>query len=288
MAYRQTVAQRRLGAYLQRLRDRANLSQENLATLVNEGRKKPLMSSSYYSRLETGSAAIDRAQLDRIIEVLGVSNDDIGQLLMLHQKLDEPKWWHAYRDLLDDTAEQSIELAEEAAEIHAYESIFVQAFLQTADYTRALIDAEREFSGHIAAVKALEIRLKRQERLRSPDFLGLKVVLTEAAIRQQVGSRGIMREQLDRLCEVAEDGKIALHVIPYYRTPWLQMAGSQIYIFADNYMPDAVFIGDDLGSNLYEDVAKVRLAIYRFAVALTRALSARETIDLISAARAEL
>jgi len=282
MADRRTVRNYRLGQEVQRLRVAASLSQEALIVRANEGASKPIMSASHLSRIEQGFKSIEQAALDRFIDVLNVGDIEAAHLRVLRSKTGERGWWHDYRDLIDDTVEQSIELAEEANEIHAFESVYVQALIQTESYVRATVDANRELVGTLVANRTIEFLMKRQGRLKADDFQGMKVVLTESALRHRVGSREVMRQQLRHLCDIAEGGKVALYAIPFDRGPWAMHGSRQIFSFANNEFPSVFFSVNDVDTQLYDDAKALSLVTHKFAASLTQALSARETVELVN------
>ncbi|MEE4595771.1 DUF5753 domain-containing protein, partial [Streptomyces sp. DSM 41524] len=61
----------------------------------------------------------------------------------------------------------------------------------------------------------LEVRLTRQAVLTRPSPLEVRAVLDEAALRRMVGGSDVMREQVGRLLELADQPHIIVQVIPF-------------------------------------------------------------------------
>lgn len=100
-----------------------------------------------------------------------------------------------------------------ASLIRAFQPAIVLGLLQTPAYIRALVayagDDEDELDRFVAA------RLERQAALHERRW---ELVLTEGALRWNVGSPTVMAEQLDHLIAVTELPTVRLGVIPWTRS----------------------------------------------------------------------
>src|SRR5262249_12905121 len=62
----------------------------------------------------------------------------------------------------------------------------------------------------------VEVRLRRQEVLTRDDYpASIDTVIDEAALRRVVGSRQIMRDQLEQLLESSTESNVTLRVLPF-------------------------------------------------------------------------
>src|SRR5699024_11263169 len=115
---------------------------------------------------------------------------------------------------------------EEAADyIRIYESQFVPGLLQTEAYVREIITSGGETDEVVE--KRIDARLKRQKRIETDGEMRMWVILDEAAVRRPIGGREIMRGQLERLIELAEDyDNITLQVVPFAAGAHAAEAGS--------------------------------------------------------------
>ncbi|MGH3495218.1 MAG: Scr1 family TA system antitoxin-like transcriptional regulator, partial [Sciscionella sp.] len=73
--------------------------------------------------------------------------------------------------------------------------------------------SEQEITERVAA------RMRRQWLLKRGGGFRLHVLLHEAALRQQVGGREVVTEQLAHLAEVAEMPAVTLQVVPSGSVP---------------------------------------------------------------------
>jgi Domain of unknown function (DUF5753) len=102
----------------------------------------------------------------------------------------------------------------DSAMIRGFELYLVPGLLQTEEYARAVMDiglpSETRDDKELVA-----FRMARQQILTRPDPPRLLAVIGEAALRQRVGGRAVMRAQLDRLIEAAGLDHVALRVLPF-------------------------------------------------------------------------
>lgn len=278
---RKTVRSRRLGKQLRHLREHANLNQDRLVELINTGQQvRALLSQSQLSKVEAGSARLDTEQLNRIIEVLRADQATASRLHALRARAEEPGWLDEYSPYIQQALEMALELGEEATTIRTYDTVFVQGLVQTEEYARAVISSGVAFVRPTDVETLVELRMRRQARLRAESFEQLTAVITEATLRHQVGSRAVMRAQLEKLCQVTEDGLVAVHVLPNSEGPWPGLGSFVIYSFPEPEDSDVVYIDSDLGASIHEDRDAINCMRYTFNSALTRARAAQASLEL--------
>ncbi|MEW2070593.1 helix-turn-helix transcriptional regulator, partial [Streptomyces sp. NPDC007346] len=164
------------GSELRRVREAHGLKQAELGA-------KLYCSGSLIGQIETTKKAPTREfaeALDQALHTDGLFSRLVG--LVLRSQL--PSWFRPYADM-----------EAKAAYIYTFQSQLVYGVLQTEAYARALIGMEHphEVDEMVAA------RMERQRVLEREDPPVLWVVLSEAALLQEVGGRDVMREQLARL-----------------------------------------------------------------------------------------
>jgi hypothetical protein len=97
----------------------------------------------------------------------------------------------------------------------AWEPVAVHGLLQTADYALAIESADAIPKGDDAIAHRVHSRLSRQAALdRSPDPLGLSVILDESVLHRIAGDHRVMADQLDHLAVVAERPNVELRFLP--------------------------------------------------------------------------
>lgn len=140
-----------------------------------------------------------------------------------------------------------------------------------------MIDDTEEFDRRVVG------RIQRQGVLRGPQPPKLTAIMTEAALRNLIGGREVMRHQLRYLVEAAERDHITLRVVPTAIGGHPGLAGPFHRMqFADR--PSVVFVGNRTCSLFLEEHAEVaaydRVIVELMSVAASQANSVRLVEEL--------
>ncbi|GGO47482.1 hypothetical protein GCM10012286_40880 [Streptomyces lasiicapitis] len=109
-----------------------------------------------------------------------------------------------------------IGLETDAASLRVYDPQVVPGLLQTRPYAEALITGALPETTPTDIEKRVQVRMRRQERIAAPENpLRLWTVLDESALRRVVGTRALMREQLEYLVEQSQLPHVTVQVIPF-------------------------------------------------------------------------
>jgi transcriptional regulator with XRE-family HTH domain len=231
-----TVLRMILGRQLQALREKAGLSYEQAAEAI--------YSSSYtVRRMERAEGGLKPLTVKSLLMAYGVTDvREIDTFLALARDASKPGGWHSYDDVLPSWFKVAVGLEESASLIRAYEPQVVPGLLQTADYARAITAASFPGATEDETERRVALRLARQELLRRPVPPEYWVVLDETVVRRPVGGRNVMRGQLARLTEAAEQGNITIQVIPF-AAGWHPALYGMFWMFRfpDLQMPDIVY-----------------------------------------------
>src|SRR5437660_4828520 len=241
-----TVQRLVLGSQLHRLRESRGITAEQAAEAIRGSHSK-------ISRMEQGRVGFKERDVADLLILYGVADaEERAALLNQAREANTPGWWHAYSDVLSARLEPYVGLEAAASVIRTYQIQFVPGLLQTEGYARALIR-----QGSAATEEEIErrgeLRVSRQEILRRPDAPQLWAVVDEGALRRPVGSRQVVREQLQYLIEVADHPAVTLRIMPFSAGAHPAMGGPfTILRFAEPDLADVVYI-EQLTSALYLD-----------------------------------
>ncbi|MDT0432985.1 Scr1 family TA system antitoxin-like transcriptional regulator, partial [Streptomyces salyersiae] len=136
------------------------------------------------SRIETAKTAASAADVTAILDVIGVTDNELrSSLLKLTREGARRGWWQSYRSVLSAEYEDLISLESEARQISTWQPSVIPGLLQTGDYARQIIAATAMSAAAEDRVDALvEVRLARQAVLTRDDPLALWVIVGEAAL----------------------------------------------------------------------------------------------------------
>ncbi|ATL28509.1 MULTISPECIES: helix-turn-helix transcriptional regulator [Streptomyces] len=202
-----TVRRRRLGQELRRLRELKGMTAEEVA-------ERLLVSQSKISRLENGRRSISQRDVRDLCGVYEVEDVRIVDSLMQMAKDSRQQgWWHSFGDIPYSVY---IGLETDAASLRVYDPQVVPGLLQTRAYAEALITGALPETTPTDIEKRVQVRMRRQDRIAAPDNpLRLWTVLDESALRRVVGSRHLMRDQLEHLVEQSQLPHVTVQVIPF-------------------------------------------------------------------------
>ncbi|KUL80716.1 MULTISPECIES: helix-turn-helix domain-containing protein [unclassified Streptomyces] len=243
-------------------REAAGLTQAEFATAIGYG--------------EDLVGAVERARriprpeyLDAADRALGAG----GRIAAMKKDVVEVRYPKKVRDLK--------RLEGEAVELGAYNNSVVHGLLQTTAYARAVFGARRPPFTADELDQRLSARVARQEILGDTAARSLfSFVQCEATLRRPLGGRMVMREQLERLLEVAQLPNVDLQVLPLSLEENSGLAGS----FRLLRLKDGTTVGHvevQHISRLITEPKEVQLLDIRYGTIRAQALSPRESMALI-------
>jgi len=200
-----TIARRRLGIRLRELRETRSLRLEDVAASLN-------LAPSTVSRIETGNAPTRPFYLAAMLDVYGVDDPELRQLLAdLAQAGGRKPWWAACADLLPDDAGRYLSLETAASVVRSYSTQTVPALLQTARYAKAVCQAERPGLTADQNRTLVDITMRRQQIVQCNDA-HLHLIMDESVLLRTIAPADVMAAQRDHLCAVAARPSVTLQV----------------------------------------------------------------------------
>ena len=272
-----TVRRKRLGTELRRLREQACLTCEGVGQRLD-------CSGTRISRIETGRISVRPGDVRELLEVYGVTGDRADALVELAREARRKGWWHRFGPVMPSWLEPYLGLEAEAARLRDFQSMVLPGLVQTEDYTRAILRAAPDAGPAGDIEQQVALRMERQAVLdgAAPPELGL--VLSEGALRVQVGGPDVMRAQLRKLAEVAGHGQVTLQVLPASAAAHVQAVSPfTILDFADPADPPVVYTEHLTGSLVLDNPGEVRAYTAVFERLRAEALPPGPSLDLIAA-----
>lgn len=274
-----TVRRRRLGQELRRLRELKGMTAEEVA-------ERLLVSQSKISRLENGRRSISQRDVRDLCGVYEVQDHRLVESLMQMAKDSRQQgWWHSFGDIPYSVY---IGLETDAASLRVYDPQVVPGLLQTREYAEALVHGALPETPPAEVEKRVQVRLRRQERISTGENpLRLWTVLDEAPLHRLVGSRSIMRDQLEYLVEQSQLPHVTVQVIPFEMGSHPGLNGQYAILeFPDATDSSVVYI-EGVTSDLYlekpNDVQKYSVMYEHLRAQALNADQSREYIAKIAA-----
>ncbi|MGP2440299.1 helix-turn-helix domain-containing protein [Streptomyces sp. JW3] len=284
MRHGPVVRRRKLGAELRALRTDAGITSGEAARLAGWHQSK-------VSRIETGTSGAKPGDVRLLLDVYGVADTQLREVILALAGSEDDggrqHWWHPYRGVLPPAYRDFISLESQASTMRTLETTVVPGLLQTPEYARAVTRAAMDRLPEERIDALVEVRLARQDVLRSPAPLRLSAVLDEAVLHRTVGDRDVMAHQLERLVDAARLPHVRLQVLPFAAGAHIGVTGPfVVFSFSSTSDLDVVVL-DHLTSSLYLE-RKEDLEAYTeaFNALQVHALSPDDSLNLIAATAA--
>lgn len=190
-----------LGVALKRLRADSGRTLDELAAVVGKSRARLIT-------VLDGKGTLTADELTRLLDFLGAQSVQKRELLKLGVETRKRPNRRPYADLLPEGYERIVDLESMATEIWTYERGVIPGLLQIPEYVEGLVaDAdgiwwERSWEERRNRVT---FRLERQKLIMDaePDK-ALHFVISDEALRTEVGGPKIMRHQLEHLLSLMD------------------------------------------------------------------------------------
>ncbi|MFE5815168.1 helix-turn-helix transcriptional regulator [Streptomyces sp. NPDC056479] len=205
------------GFELRRYRETAGLTQKKLGDIV-------FCTGSLVGQIETARKLPTLPFSERADIALGTG----GLLSRLHELV--------MRSQLPAWFQQVAELESRATEICTFQTGMVHGLIQTPEYARATLGAldETDLDDRTA------VRLARQRIFEKSEPPVFWVIISEAALCQEIGGPGVMRGQLAHLLSFEGNPRINIQVLPFSAGAHAGLTGSfTLFRFASD--PDIVY-----------------------------------------------
>ncbi|MFB6962764.1 helix-turn-helix domain-containing protein [Streptomyces sp. NPDC056309] len=273
-----TLLKMLVGVQLAGFREDAGLSQEQSARELG-------FSAAKLSRIESGKGRRPPAEGDvrALLKLYGTDEYESSVLLRLLRRAGEPGWWQRYdKRLMPEWFDRLVGLQEAAAAIRTFEIQYVPGLLQTAAYTRAVVERGLPTASAGEVQRRVELRMQRAQLLLRYDAPQVWAVLDESVLLRVLGSREVMREQLDHLVTMAQRPNVTVQIVPLDVTNASAPAIPITYLrFGGLDLPDVVYLEHIRSANFLEDrdeTEEYRIALDRLA---DEALTPLESLALL-------
>ncbi|EMF02353.1 putative transcriptional regulator [Streptomyces mobaraensis NBRC 13819 = DSM 40847] len=165
------------------------------------------------SRIESATRGAKPGDVERLLDVYGLTDDGARDLLLkMARDGGRRGWWQTYD--LSPAYSDLISMESDASSVRTYEPLVIPGLFQTSAYARAVITAHSMTVSAEDVDALVEVRVARQAVLTKPDPLRLRAIIHEAALLASVPGTGVMRDQLQRLLDVAAYPHVTIQVLP--------------------------------------------------------------------------
>lgn len=246
------------GSELRRLREAADLTQKQVGDII-------YCTGSLVGQIETARKAPTREFTERVDAALGAD----GALLRI--------WPLVSRSALPGWFQPYAEMEAAATSIYTFQVQLVHGLLQTEDYARAVLDADRPSN----LDELVTARMERQHLFHRPEPPVLWMILSEAVLHQAIGGPEVMRTQLARLLSLRNHARTHVQVLPFAIGAHAGLPGSfNVLCFDDT--PDVAYTEDYDSGHVTINPQDVKGRSHRYDLLQAAALSLEDSAELIA------
>jgi transcriptional regulator with XRE-family HTH domain len=275
-----TAYKLQLGATLERLRISVGKDREDAAEVLQ-------CSPSKIGRIERGDVGVRPLELRALLDFYGVKEEDRADIEELGRAAQRRRARTPYGSVIPDKFRRFFHLEETAVELQSYDPELVHGLAQTEAYARAVTVANPLHRPQDID-RLIQARLARQARLTAPNPPRLWLVLSEGAIRREVGGADVMREQLKHLVKLGKRPNITIQVVPFSAGAHAATGFPFTVLVRGAAGPSIVYLENVTDASFVDDPDRVANYELVFRQTLTSALTSSASADLLATLAKEL
>lgn len=257
------------GEVVKAFRRRAGLTQEQFAPPV--GYSVPMIASIEQGRRLPSKEFVDRAE--EVLDAFGVIRAAAKHLT---RKAGLAKWFEGWA-----------ELEPLAVTLYTFENRLAPGLLQTTAYARTLFEKQLPAMSDDKIESNLIARMERTHVLSEHPETIFSFVIEEHALRRQVATPEVVKEQIDHIIELSERRNIDIQIMPRSRGHHAGLDGPLCLLETGENTWYAYSEGQGTGQ-LISDPKVVSILQQRYARMRTQALSVEATVGLMREIRGAL
>lgn len=247
-----TFRQRRLARTLKELRAAAGLTHADAAKVLGSAESK-------VGRIENAQSGIRLPDLRALMDAYNVADPtERNAIEKLSREAKQKGWWSRYVNVVDPAYAAYAAVEWDASELYNVETNLVPGLLQTPEYTEALIRLQAPDAGKERVEAQINVRRERRSILTRDSPLQLWVIVAENVLYHQVGSREVMKAQLEALIADSRKQTIELQILPREDPMNACLFGPFVIMsFPTSAETDVVYTESPTSTLYYEEAADV-------------------------------
>nr|WP_203729183.1 helix-turn-helix transcriptional regulator [Streptomyces sp. SID12501] len=237
---------------LRELRTAAGLTHADAAKVLGSAESK-------VGRIENSQSGIRLPDLRALMDAYNVTDPtERAAIEKLSREARQKGWWSRYVNVVDPAYAAYAAVEWDASELYNVETNLVPGLLQVPEYTEALIRLQvpEATPDHVEA--QVSVRRERKTILTRDSPLQLWVVIAENVLYHRVGSREVMKAQLEALAADSRKQNIELQILPREDPMNACLFGPYVIMsFPTSAETDVVYTESPTSTLYYEEAADV-------------------------------
>jgi transcriptional regulator with XRE-family HTH domain len=254
---------------MRRLREASELSQAAVAARLG-------CTQTQVCRLEKATRTPSRSDAERLDQLFGESSG--VSFARLQQSIvarpGSPAWFRNWAEEIEPTL----------VVLRSWDPLLIPGLLQTEAYARHVFAMEPRATPD-EVEQRVEARMRRQRILHRNESPMISMLFDACVLRRRVGGPEVMREQLDRLLEIAAHPSVFIQVVDPDCLPGL--AGAFMIAELPNGHPDVISSDSPAQAQITTDMDIVTSIWERYEAIRMWAYPERVSLQMIEEARRE-
>ncbi|WP_424862820.1 helix-turn-helix domain-containing protein [Streptomyces sp. MMS24-I29] len=234
------VLRKAIGTRMRKLRKYADVS-------ATEAAEHLRCHESKISRLECGEVPLKERDVLDLLKLCGADHIERAAAPQLVTLSNQPGWWkQQYGSVVPEWFDKLIGLQEGASVIWTYEVLLVPGLLQTPQYAFAVTKSGFPLVDRVDIESRVDLRMDRQKILKRQDGPRLWALMDSGVLERLIGSREVMREQIEHLITLTGHPRITLQLVP---KDFVTVTGPVTLIRFPLELPDIVYLEKSLDAD---------------------------------------
>ncbi|CCH27889.1 helix-turn-helix transcriptional regulator [Actinosynnema sp. NPDC047251] len=269
-----SVRSRRLAHILRKLRNATGLSTDATGEAVG-------MSGSKISRIETSEIGVYMDDLEKLLDLYGVTKKERVHLLDLARHADQRGLLRINNPNLPEDWQTWADFEDEASALLNYEPLVIPGLLQTDEYAQALIRATGYgLTGEQVDLLVASRRVRQGLLTRSSAPVKLHAIIEQGVLERPFGDRAAHSRQLRHLAEIAQRPNVTLRVVPTTASPHAGLDGPFVILEYDAD-PSLVLLENKVSSLFLDEPEQIEIFEATWRALRSAALSPAGTVEFL-------
>lgn len=269
---------------LKGLREQAGLTQEQAVGELKKGAGR--WSAAKLSRIETRVHRVKPREAEQLLDAYGVADTELRtSLVQLSATASERGWWASFGSELPDAVKPLLSIESGLVALRDFQPQLLHGLLQTPDYARAVMTAVSPGTYSLEELeRRVTARMIRQQVLLQGAPPRTHFIIDQAVLDRVIGSPAVMRGQLRKLLDTADNPHMTLQVLPRDAGGSPGLEGPFAVLTLPDPIPDIGYTEGPAGMVYIEDRDHVRVWTLRFGILTELALSCADSVGVIAEA----
>lgn len=235
------------------------------------------------SRLERGVYRFSTEEIRTLASMYGVADSEgIEEVVRAAEEPTDAGWWTPYANRLAESYRDFIELEADARTLRLHNPVIIPGLLQSPGYVREMLTKGPTAVSRTEAEMLVNVRLARQEILtRDHDPVAVHALLPESAFHPVLAPL-VMRDQLQRLLDLAALPQVTVQIIPLTAHPSFGSNGAMTLMTYRNPWVPVASVDNAMGGTHTEEPDKFEFLEKDFRGIVDVALSAEQSREVIT------